>query len=675
MKSWLPIASLLLTVKAQSQTAADTLRPDSVIVYGFAQNSTIRKASGAVAVLANRDWQRFSPASVLSAINTQAGVRMEERSPGSYRLAIRGSSVRSPFGVRNIRFYLGQVPFTDPGGNTYLNQLAPELFGQLETWRGPAGSQYGAGTGGVLLMAPSTLDSAHLSIQLQAGSYGLFQVAAKAQFNTGATHHQLLVSHQQADGYRQQSAMRREMLSWTATTRHHEKATLYSTILLGDLFYETPGGLTLQQYQKDPSQARPAAGAFPSAVDAKASIRQQMIWAALREEWKISNQWTLNASIYGAYSSIANPSIRNYEKRSEPHLGGRMVFDYSTTLGKGKLQWLTGMEYQQGNFRVNVYRNLGGEAGALTTADKVDPRILLAFSELKLAFEKGWSFSAGASITDNKVRITRTTETPEFRFTSNYRNEWSPRFTLAKNFRNLTAYVLAAKGFSPPTTSELLPSTSVINTSLQAEYGWNYEAGLKGSFLGSRLYADISFFHFRLTNAIVQRRDASGADYFENAGTATQKGIEASLRYAVIQNRHSTLRALLAYTHHPFTYDELKQGANDLSGKSLPGVPRNNLVAGLDYSLKRFSAILNWQYTDPIWLNDANSEKAAPYQLLSARLGYKLGMGKQQWEVFAGADNLFNQTYSLGNDINAAAGRYYNAAAPRNWFAGLRFSR
>jgi len=32
-----------------------------------------------------------------------------------------------------------------------------------------------------------------------------------------------------------------------------------------------------------------------------------------------------------------------------------------------------------------------------------------------------------------------------------------------------------SRGFSPPTIAELLPSTGVISTELEAEYGWNYE--------------------------------------------------------------------------------------------------------------------------------------------------------------------------------------------------------
>ncbi len=44
--------------------------------------------------------------------------------------------------------------------------------------------------------------------------------------------------------------------------------------------------------------------------------------------------------------------------------------------------------------------------------------------------------------------------------------------------------------------------------------------------------------------------------------------------------------------------------------------------------------------------------------------------GKPITIVFA-VTNLFNTQYSLGNDINAAAGRYYNAAPGVNYFAGI----
>jgi iron complex outermembrane receptor protein len=49
-----------------------------------------------------------------------------------------------------------------------------------------------------------------------------------------------------------------------------------------------------------------------------------------------------------------------------------------------------------------------------------------------------------------------------------------------------------------------------------------------------------------------------------------------------------------------------------------------------------------------------------------------MGYGKK-FQLYAGVDNLLNQTYSLGNDINGFGGRYFNVAAGRNYFAGVKY--
>lgn len=79
-------------------------------------------------------------------------------------------------------------------------------------------------------------------------------------------------------------------------------------------------------------------------------------------------------------------------------------------------------------------------------------------------------------------------------------------------------------------------------------------------------------------------------------------------------------------------------------------------------------------HSDPIALNDANTEFASSYNLFGGRTGWKKKFsGKWELNIFTGADNLFDEKYSLGNDINAAGGRYYNAAAGRNYFVGVAF--
>src|SRR5690606_17490485 len=92
-----------------------------------------------------------------------------------YRLSLRGSLLRSPFGVRNVKVYLDEFPLTDAGGNTYLNLIDPRNIRNIEILKGPDGSLFGANSGGVVLLnvAPKQNDPA-LSLNVTGGSYGLF---------------------------------------------------------------------------------------------------------------------------------------------------------------------------------------------------------------------------------------------------------------------------------------------------------------------------------------------------------------------------------------------------------------------------------------------------------------------------------------------------------------------
>ena len=122
------------------------------VVNAFERNSNIRNIPAAVTVLTKAMLNRYGNESFVPAINTVPGVKMDERSPGSYRISIRGNLLRSTFGVRNVKVYWNGIPLTDANGNTYFNELAMSNTGKIEIIKGPSGSLYGAGTGGVVLM-------------------------------------------------------------------------------------------------------------------------------------------------------------------------------------------------------------------------------------------------------------------------------------------------------------------------------------------------------------------------------------------------------------------------------------------------------------------------------------------------------------------------------------------
>ena len=123
-----------------------------------------------------------------------------------------------------------------------------------------------------------------------------------------------------------------------------------------------------------------------------------------------------------------------------------------------------------------------------------------------------------------------------------------------------------------------------------------------------------------------------------------------------------------------FRYGNYVKDSQDFSGNKMPGVAPLIHVTGVDVK-SRIGAYLNitGTYTDHMPLNDANDEFATPFYLFGARLGYLLQLRKRNaLELFAGVDNALDAKYSLGNDLNAAGRRYYNPAAPRNYYLGLR---
>ncbi len=676
------IAAGLQAGAAPLQDTVPVAKLDSVIVQGFVQRSPLSTIPAAVSIAGAAEWNRFSPGTAVGALNSLPGIRMEERSPGSYRIAIRGSSLRSPFGVRNMRFYYEQFPFTDPGGNTYLNLFAPAAFEQMEVLKGPAASVYGAGSGGAMLASGSQPSSngSNFRIGFTGGSNGLIQ--SDVQLLTGSLEnfHRVQLHHQQSKGYRDHSSVRRNYLSWQNKRTVSPGYTINSLILYSDLEYQTPGGLTQAQFNANPKQARPAGGPFPSAQDARAAIYQQSFYGGIHQQYQASRLLTLEATLYGMYNRITNPAIRNFERRSEPSFGARALIGYAVPLSIGQLKLSAGAEWQKGYYQVNVFGNRNGEQDTMQTSDALTPVNGLVFAQAQWKPSDNWEIDAGISWNNNSIRIIRESVTPNYIFSTGHQTEWAPRLSVSRKIQTLTVYALVARGFSPPTSSELLPSTSVINTELKAEGGWNYELGIRGRFARQRLWLDANLFYFQLKDAIVQRRDASGADFFTNAGSTRQWGFEIAARYN--RRQQSDLfswQPWLSYTLHPFTYKDFTQLDVNYNGKKIPGIAKQSMAAGLDIKLyRRLDIHLTYQYVDPIWLNDANTAKADAYQLLGTRIEYGIlkWTGKKErsfsLSCFAGADNLLNQTYSLGNDINAAGGRYFNAAATRNYFAGIR---
>jgi iron complex outermembrane recepter protein len=667
-------------VFAQKTVVTDSSKTlNEVVITAFEQNRDI-SCGTIVKVINSSNADRYNKTSLVHAFNSIAGARMEERSPGSYRINIRGSSLRSPFGVRNVKVYWNDIPVTDPGGNTYFNQFAFNNFSSVEIFKGPAGSMYGAGTGGLLLM--HSFDNTWqpgVSAEYVTGSYGLQNIFSSVGFGEKNSRNQITYSHNETDGYRSHTRSKRDNVSFVSQFKFSEKQQLTGSILYNNLFYETPGGLTKTEFLANPKQARPAAGGFPSADGAKAAIYQKNFTIGINHRYNFTPRFINATSVFGTIAQIQNPTFRNYERRNEPGFGGRTSFIYEMKINETKIQLIAGAELQKGFFNTQVSKNKNGNADTLQTNDDIEYFTSSIFAQGDISIKDNWIITAGASINKSKVDFARLNKYPVLHQGRTYKNELSPRLALQKKFKKGNAvFASVSRGFSPPTISELLPSTGVISTFLEAEEGINYELGGKLFLLKGKLRLEATGYYFKLNNALVSRKDSSNADYFVNVGNTNQKGIEISADYSTIFSRSAILENInikTAYTLSDFRYGKFKKGTADFSGKRLPSVPENTIAVLADLQFKKgiyFNSTI--YYATRIFLDDANTVATDAYHLLGCRAGWKpVIKARLKINLYAGIDNLLNETYSLGNDINAAAGRYYNAAPKRNFYAGISF--
>jgi len=680
------IASLLFSAISFAQspsakTVADTSdnkTMQQVIISGYSQNKKLMEVPAAISYLGQQQLNRFNNNSILASVNTTPGVRMEERSPGSYRFNIRGSSLRSPFGVRDVKIYFNEIPLTDPGGGTYLNQLGFYNFQSVEIIKGPAGSMYGAGTGGAVLIRSMPLSwKPGAELSYTTGSFANNNINLNVRLGQAGNQNAISYSHQTSNGYRVQTNMRRDVASWESLIKVNARQSFHAYMLYADLFYQTPGALNITEYNANPKQARPRAGTSPSAVENKAAIYQKNFTVGLSNEYQFSSNWQNTTSVYGAYTDFTNPGIRVYEKRKEPHFGGRTVFQFKKEIAGNKYQLNAGLEAQKGFFNTKDYSNKLGAVDTLQSDDDINTWLYTVFIQSDISLKSGWTITAGASLNKSSVTFTRLNKRPVIDQEFTYKTKIAPRIALLKKLTsNISAYASAARGFSNPTTAELLRSNGTLGTSLQPGDGVDYELGIRGTACNNKLQFDINSFSFQLKNTIVQRIDSAGIFYFTNAGATKQHGIEANLVYEIINQPasfFSNCKTWISYTNHDFHYKDFKQVNNDFSNKQLPGVAPQTIVAGLDFSsIKGWYSNITYTYSDAIALNDANTDRAGSYNLLALRIGCrKINIAKFKAEIFAGADNIFDTKYSLGNDINAAAGRYYNTAPGINYFAGI----
>lgn len=624
--------------------------PDSSIelsnveVHVLEQNRTRLSSPDAFNLLKAADIHAIHGNSFAAALNAQAGVRLEERSPGSYRVAIRGSSLRAPFGVRNVKIYWNNIPFTDAGNNSYLALLEPDMMDQLILLKGPSGGLYGAGTGGSMIFQGPDLTKNQLIHQEMGNSLGGY----KQSWDIQQSGHRVFASYWQQPGARDWSAMKKQILTHEYEKRFGINGSIRLTSYYADIAYQTPGGLTLAQFNAKPYQARPAAGAFLSAADQQATFKLKSFGTGfyLKNSW--NGQWGYDIANAVQVNKVENPTIRNYEIRHEPNFSSRAVVHYHQN--KSAIDF--GYEFQIGQFDSQTFGNRKGIKDTLQTTQNTNIQSGNLFAQWDYQINENWNSTVSLSANGYWTQ-----------YIGNEQN-LTPRLALVRKLGIHQRLVFKfASGYSPPSISEMRPSTGIINTNLKAEKGWNKEISWRGHY--DLFDWDLNLYQFDLDETIVVRRAADGSDYFANAGSTTQQGIE--LGYQINLGKKVQLRNSESIQN--FRFNQYISGTKDYSGNRITGTSPFQHASIIQWEIH---PAISWTgqflFTDFMYLNDANTDILPSSRVWNSKIQFR----QKHWEIWFAAENLFSELYVSGPDLNAVGNRYYNAASGRYFQTGLK---
>jgi len=655
-----------------------------VTIQSYFTDQPLLNSPSSGAVTGSKRAEKMQSISALQLVNEIPGVRMEKRSPGSYRFSIRGSLLRSPFGIRNIKMYIDEMPFTDAGGNTYFNLIDPYLLERIEILKGPDASLFGANSGGVVRLNFSD-DAIHtdtVQAKIQTGSFGLFHEGIKAHLN--AKKHSLFIgeSFLRSDGYRDNSALERINLFVHDNWNYAHNASLKIFVLAAQVDYETPGGLTLEQWEADDQQARPPTATLPGASEQNAGIINKSVLGGIINSWDINESFRHVISVNGIYTDFENPFITNFETRLERSGSTRSWLQYKNNNASNfKYSVTVGGEVQMSKSHIKNYENESGSRGKLQDDNNLDAFQYFAFLKTSFTIYERWiaEISSGINFNTYKYRNNSIEALPESE--RSFEPQFMPRFAVSYRIvGELYLRAIVSKGYSVPTFAEVLPSGNVPNLEIEPEKGYNYEAGLRFFNFNSKMRIDAAIFRYKLTDAIIRRPLPNDEEVFVNAGSVLNMGVETQLSigfFAVHEiERAHRLSLSVGYTYNDFIYDEYMLNDIDFHGNEVAGVPSHVIVSSVDVVVKKIIRLnVSHNYTSKIPLNDANSVYSKSYNLLQAKIQIQiLSLKKLNMEIEFSADNILDEKYSLGHDLNAVGGRYYNAAAERNYGVGVNLN-
>lgn len=674
-------AALALAAVPPASWAQDAATLDSIQVTGSwlgtgLQNS-VKNFAGARTVVDRADIADTGATSIGDVLRRIPGVQSSDNS------GTAGSAISLNVGVRGLTgrysprstILLDGIPLAvAPYGQPQLS-FAPISLANIESVdvvRGGGAVRYGPqNVGGVINFTTRPVPSKRGfsgDATLRLNHYG--EGGGSAQYSTylgsqldNGLGLALLYSGMAGRGWREGSDERVNDLALKWRYELTPSSELYGKFAYYDVRSDTPGGLTVAQYNANPFQ----------------NTRPSDYWSGERKSVDVGYVNTLSDDQEFEIRAYYNDSTRTsalinaartqigMQPRDYEVLGIEPRYTHRLRLASTTHDVTVGYRYlrERGNDRVYNLTVATGLAGATTRNNNatdahalyIDDRIALGAWRITpgLRFEHITS-ERDTPATGQAFDITNNKGLPSL----NVAYLLTPTVTLFANYN--TSY--------GPVQNLQLNSQSATNP-LKPEVAKTLEAGARWTQGPSS--AELTVFKMKFDNQIALL-PGSSTD-FRNIGATDHEGIESAFEYAF--DKGTVLTGMAVYAN--FTYTRAIQKSGATAGKDVPFYSRTTDTLGARYDLGAWRFNLATTHQSKQYSDTANTEAEAANAGIGRIPGFRLWNLHANWKVPAakgteialGINNLFDKRYYTRN-VDGNAGRM--VGAPRMFFVQGRYA-
>jgi len=591
------------------------------------------------------------------ALQSLPGAFMDTRGAGgSRRLNIRGTALRSPFGVRNTMLMVDGFVMTEADGTTPMEWIEPLWMGQLTLISGPAAVTHGGSYGGALeLRTANRREGTWRSGTL--GSTGSQQILRQTGLGLTTGPVELRGVYVNNPGYR----------TWEWNDKMHGEAHTrwktnrsYHHGWLGVLWmrWALPGALTSLQtplrspgldFQAMVDRRRILAGHHVSIPRLPTRHPQSLdVWFLLRSTQKINPYGT--SAFYQGYKE---ESGFGGSLRIRHRWGAWQWNEQSLQLEGSALVIMDDGRFQEWN------QALAGPDGLLRSDLTLSGARVHVTPSLAYAWGDGWRMEAAAALSHRR-RLAQGMALGLDYNSPFVQTDILPKWGISKSTTwGSTAFVHVSTGYSDPTNFEstTFESNGESLVNLQAESAWVVEGGMRG------VWGQLAGYHQVVENPIVQTLDVNDVPSFIHASSShVMQGVEWVLTQQVGKHQLAVTGALQRH----------RANQAPLPGSSpwmIQCQDRWTLIRRTDGE-----GAISWVFraVGPTPLGFNTDAMHPTFSTLDVQWSWE--PLHAPFQVLMGVRNATQTSYSSWNVLDAFGGKHWNPAPPRTFFLSLKLA-